>query len=64
MPNWIALSPSQHGGKHYLPREGYSFAAEQQVIPILLAELSNLIPYYCSVEKFCSGKYVAKIMLK
>jgi hypothetical protein len=46
MPNWIALSPSQHAGKHFLPRQGYSFAADQQAVPILLAELSKLIPLY------------------
>lgn len=46
MPNWIALSPSQHAGKHYLPRQGYSFAADQQAVPILLAELSKLLPHY------------------
>jgi hypothetical protein len=43
MSNWIALSPSQHAGKHYHPRQGYSFATGQQVIPILLAELSKLM---------------------
>ena len=46
MPNWKALSPSQHATKHYLPRQGYSFANNQQVVPILLAELSKLIPHY------------------
>jgi hypothetical protein len=46
MPNWIPISPSQHAGKHFLPRQGYSFAAGQQVIPILLAELSKLLPHY------------------
>jgi hypothetical protein len=46
MPNWIAISPSQHANKHYLPRQGYSFAADQQAIPILLAELSKLLPHY------------------
>jgi len=46
MPNWTPISPSQHANKHYLPRQGYSFAADQQAIPILLAELSNLLPHY------------------
>ena len=46
MPNWIAISPSQHAGKHFLPRQGYSFAADQQAVPIILAELSKLIPHY------------------
>jgi hypothetical protein len=46
MPNWIALSPSQHANKHYLPRQGYSFSTDQQAIPVLLAELSKLLPHY------------------
>ena len=46
MPNWTALSPSQHANKHYLPRQGYFFAADQQAVPILLAELSKPLPHY------------------
>ncbi|MGM0540730.1 MAG: SapC family protein [Thermodesulfobacteriota bacterium] len=46
MSNWIALSPSQQANKHYLPRQGYSFAADQQAVPILLAELPKLLPHY------------------
>jgi len=46
MPNWTAISPFQHADKYYLPRQDYSFAADQQVVPILIAELSKLLPHY------------------
>ena len=46
MPNWTGISKTEHASKHFTPRQGYSFAATQQVVPILLAELSKLIPLY------------------
>ncbi|MDZ7750180.1 MAG: SapC family protein [Gammaproteobacteria bacterium] len=46
MTEWIALSRSQHAGRHYLPREGYAFATNQAVASILLAELAKLLPHY------------------
>ena len=46
MPTWKAISKTEHANKHFIARQGYSFAAKQQVVPILLAELSKLIPLY------------------
>jgi len=46
MPTWKALSKTEHTSKHFIARQGYFFAAKQQVVPILLAELSKLIPLY------------------
>ncbi len=46
MPNWTAIFKTEHASKHFIARQGYSFAAKQQVVPILLAELSKLIPLY------------------
>ncbi|MDR5900477.1 SapC family protein [Halomonas vilamensis] len=46
MPEWIALSPSQHKAKHYLPRQGYAFAINQAVATVLLAEMPKLLPHY------------------
>lgn len=45
-PQWIALSPSQHGPMYQLPRDGYHFAAGQAVAGVLLAELNRLLPEY------------------
>jgi len=42
----VALSKSKHAKSHFKPRQGYSFSADQHVIPVLLAELSKLIPHY------------------
>ncbi len=49
MPQWIALSPSQHAGLGYLPRDGYHFADQLNVAGILLAELPKLLPHYVVV---------------
>lgn len=46
MPEWIALSRTQHADKRYLPRDAYHFAANQAVANVLLAELSKLLPHY------------------
>lgn len=46
MPQWIALSRTEHSNQHVLPRDGYHHSAKQRVVPVLLAELNKLIPYY------------------
>ncbi len=46
MPQWIALSRTQHADHFYLPRQGYTFADRQVIAPILLAELPKLLPHY------------------
>jgi hypothetical protein len=46
MTNWVVLSLTDHATAHWLPRSGYSFAKEQQVTPVLLAELGKLLPQY------------------
>jgi len=49
MPQWIALSTSQHADQRYLPRGGYHFAATLSVASIVLAELPKLLPQYVIV---------------
>jgi hypothetical protein len=49
MPEWIALSPSQHADQRYLTRDGYNFAAPLSVASIVLAELHKLLPHYVIV---------------
>lgn len=46
MPQWIALSRNDHAEQHVLPRDGYHHSAKQRVVPVLLAELSKLLPHY------------------
>jgi hypothetical protein len=46
MPQWIALSRTQHADHCYLSRDGYHFAVNQPVANVLLAELSKLLPHY------------------
>lgn len=46
MPQWIALSRTEHSSQHVLLREGYHHSAKQRVVPVLLAELNKLIPHY------------------
>ncbi|WP_404471162.1 SapC family protein [Vreelandella venusta] len=46
MTQWIALSKTDHAESLYWPRDGYHFASDQQVVPILVAELGKLLPHY------------------
>jgi len=46
MPQWIAVSRTEHADRYYQPRQGYGFASEQAATPILQAELSKLLPHY------------------
>ena len=46
MNQWVALSRTTHADSYYLPRQGYAFAANQQVTPIMLAELGRLLSQY------------------
>jgi uncharacterized protein YxjI len=43
---YIPISRNRHLHKHYLPRYRYSFTSEKQIVPILIAELSMLLPFY------------------
>ena len=49
MPQWTALSPSQHADQRFLPRDGYHFAAQLNIAGIFLAELPKLLPHYVVV---------------
>lgn len=46
MSQWIALSRTQHAEHFYLHRQGYTFAVNHAVAPVLLAELPKLLPHY------------------
>lgn len=46
MNNWIAVSRTEHANTYFWPRQGYAFAAKDQVVPVLIAELTKLLPHY------------------
>lgn len=46
MTQWIAVSRTEHADSHWRPRQGFGFAADLQVVAILIAELSKLLPHY------------------
>lgn len=46
MTTWTAVSRNEHSSSHWKPRHGFEFFAEKQVVPIMLAELSKLLPHY------------------
>lgn len=46
MGSWVALSRTDHLDSRCRPREGFEFAAQRQVVPIILAELAKLVPHY------------------
>jgi hypothetical protein len=46
MTSWQAISRSEHEQARWRQRKDYEFAAEQQVVEVLLAELVNVLPHY------------------
>lgn len=46
MSSWVAVSRQEHATIHWRPRSGFEFAAAQQAVPIIMAELSKLLPHY------------------
>ncbi|WNL43444.1 SapC family protein [Halomonas sp. PAMB 3264] len=46
MTRWIPVSTTDHAKAYYWPRQGLSFTRDEQVVPILLAELGKLLPHY------------------
>lgn len=46
MSSWVAISKTEHARKYWLQKDGYAFAAKQQTVPVLQAELPKLIPHY------------------
>lgn len=46
MPQWQALSKTEHRDAGLLPRDGYRFAEHERAVPVLLAELNKVIPHY------------------
>jgi len=63
MPQWIALSPTQHAGQGYLPRDGYHFADQLNVAGILLAEMNKLLPHYVVVLIKEGGHFQPMVLL-
>lgn len=46
MPQWTALSNTQHRDAGLLPRDGYRHTEHERAVPVLLAELNKVIPHY------------------
>lgn len=46
MAKWIAISRTEHANMRWQPREGYEFAAGEQVVAVMLGELNKIIPHY------------------
>ena len=46
MSSWVPVSRTQHAKSRWRPRTGYEHAADHQVLPIMIAELARLVPYY------------------
>lgn len=46
MSSWIALSKTEHANKYWRPKTGFEFSANQQIVPIILAELAKVLPHY------------------
>lgn len=46
MTTWTPISRNDHSLSHWRPRHGFEFFAKKQIVPIMLAELSKLLPHY------------------
>jgi len=46
MTSWKVISRSEHNQTNWRRRQGYEFAADHQVVEVLLAELSSVLPHY------------------
>jgi len=58
MVSWTAISSGEHADAYWRPRQGFSFAAEQHVVEVLIEELTALIPHYaCGFIKDEAGSY-------
>lgn len=46
MANYVVISKSYHASHGYKPRDSWSFAADDQIVPVLQAELGKVLPHY------------------
>ncbi|WP_237132488.1 SapC family protein [Pseudohongiella sp. O18] len=46
MTSWIAISRKDHLHKRWQPSKGFEFVADQQIVPILLAEIARIAPHH------------------
>lgn len=46
MSNWIPISTTGHAQHYWHASTGFVFAQKQQVVPVMLAEISRLLPHY------------------
>jgi hypothetical protein len=63
MIKWTALSHKEHNDFGFRPRNGFAFAKKQQVIEVVMAELSSVIPSYaCGFVKDSSESKLVAIL--
>ena len=46
MTSWVAISRTDHLNKRWRPSQGFNFAAEQQIVPVLIAEIAKVAPHF------------------
>lgn len=64
MTEWVAVSRTKHAGKHWLPRNGFDFAAARQVVPVSIAEVAKLLPHYAiGFVKLPDGRFQPAALL-
>jgi hypothetical protein len=58
MTSWTVISSSEHADAHWLPRQGYDFAAKQHVVEAFIDELPALLPHFaCGFVKDSADSY-------
>ena len=46
MNSWAAISRTEHAQSHWRPRKDFEFTAAQQIVPVIITELTKLLPHY------------------
>lgn len=46
MPRWVPITKERHGTLRFRPPESYAFASTLTMVPVVLAELPRLVPFY------------------
>lgn len=65
-PDWTPLSKTHHAGRHWQKYADFSFTQSQSAVPVVMAELAHLLPWYALalVPKDEAYELVALLALK
>lgn len=63
MTTWVPISKQAHTGYYWKERNGFDFVSNELVLPIVLAELHKILPYYSIGFTYEESKFIPVILL-